>query len=146
MERSEVPPFTRWSIPVALVAAALGAMPGSLARPASAARPEAPVALGVDVADPGKPPALADYVSAAGSTPAIVGWFQSFDEPLYYDDQMSAVDATGAIPMISWAPARGSNGIPLTDLASGEYDAYLRTAAAAAAAWRSRSSSASPRK
>ena len=98
----------------------------------SAARP---IALGVSVGEPSHPSDLDAYVAAAGRSPAIVMWFQSFDEPLYWEDQMSAVESRGAVPMITWEPTHGGVGIPLRSIASGSYDSYLKEAASAAAVW-----------
>ena len=107
----------------ALVAACLaGSTTAGQARSALSATPENQVALGVSVSNPGQPPDLDGYVAAVGQKPAIVMWFQSFDEPLYYDNQMPAVDALGAIPMISWAPARATKEFLWPDLASGTED------------------------
>ena len=127
-----MPPRTRWSM-FALAAACLaGSVAVGQARSAPSATPENKVALGVSVSDPGQPPDLNNYVAAVGQKPAIVMWFQSFGEPLYYDNQLPPVSALGAIPMISWAPARRDQTIPLAALASGVDDSYIQQAAEAA--------------
>jgi hypothetical protein len=95
----------------------------------------APLALGVAVADPGRAGSLDDYVGAVGRSPALVMWYQSFAEPLYYPDQLQAVAAHGSVPMITWEPANSAGGIPLRSIAAGPDDAYLKQAATAAAAW-----------
>ncbi len=96
-----------------------------------------PVALGVSISNPAAPADLQDYVRSVGRNPAIVMWFQNFDEPLFYPKQLPAVAALGAVPMITWEPSHsGGVSIPLRDIAAGKYDDYLRQAAAAAASWR----------
>ncbi len=124
----------RWSLAAILLSASLAA-PAAQARPALSAGTSTSIALGVSVSDPGRAPALERYVSEVGQKPAVVMWFQSFDEPLYYSDQRTAVDGLGALPMISWEPVQDGRGIPLAQIASGAIDSYLRAAAVAAAAW-----------
>ena len=120
----------------ALAAACLaGSIAAGQARSAPSPTPENKVALGVSVSDPGRPPDLDNYVAAVGQKPAIVMWFQSFDEPLYYNNQMPVVESLGAIPMITWDPAHGGVGVPLRDIAAGAENTYLKQAAAAAVAW-----------
>jgi len=92
--------------------------------------------LGVSISNPGAPTDLQNYTTAVGRKPAIVMWFQSFDEPLFYPNQLPVVAALGAVPMITWQPSdSGGGSIPLRDIAAGNYDDYLRQAAAAAAGW-----------
>lgn len=93
------------------------------------------VALGVAVADPGRPASLDAYIAAAGRPPAIVEWSQSWSEPLFYPVQMKEVAALGAVPLVTWDPVAGGRGVPLSAVAGGRYDRYLRTAARAAASW-----------
>jgi hypothetical protein len=101
----------------------------------AAARP--PVALGVNIANaPDLSAPLDQYVRLVHRRPAIIMWYQQWSEPLFYSDQLPHVAALGAIPMITWDPTLGGRGIPLRAVAGGRYDAYIRTAARAAAAWR----------
>ena len=104
--------------------------------PAAASASETPVTLGVSISNRAAPAGLNSYTAAVGHNPAIVMWFQSFDEPLFYPKQLPVVAALGAVPMITWDPAhRGGESIPLRDVAAGNYDDYVRQAAAAAASW-----------
>jgi hypothetical protein len=124
----------RWLVAAALLVAATLAAAAAPGRGNAATRP--PIALGVSVGNPDAPSDLSSYAAAVGRNPAIVMWFQSFDEPLFYPGQLAAVRARGAVPMITWEPAHtGGAGIPLRDIADGRDDAYLRHAAVAAAAW-----------
>jgi hypothetical protein len=110
----------------------------ALAVPAAAAGARTaapPIALGVSVSDPGRSADLQSYVSSVGRRPAMVMWFQSFDEPLYYAGQLAAVHRLGAAPMVTWEPAHGPAPVPLQSIAAGAEDAYLRRAAAAATRW-----------
>lgn len=102
---------------------------------ARAAAASPPLALGVAVADPVGGD-LATYVQAVGRKPALVEWYESFGEPLFYPRQLPIPGDAGAVPMITWGPARGTAGVPLAAIAAGADDSYLRTAAAAAAAWK----------
>ena len=119
-----------------MIASTAGALVAvSTARPANATPTPSPIALGVSVSDPGKPADLNAYISAAGRNPAIVMWFQSFDEPLYYSNQLPTVDSLGATPMITWVPVHAGVGIRLRDIATGAEDTYLKQQAASAGAW-----------
>lgn len=96
-----------------------------------------PIAVGVNLADaPGLATPLQEYVRLVHRRPAIIMWYQQWSEPLFYSDQLPHVRALGAVPMITWDPTLGGQGIPLTAIAGGRYDAYIRSAARAAAAWR----------
>jgi hypothetical protein len=76
---------------------------------------------------------LAGYTQLAGAPPKVVMWSQDWSEPLFYANQLQAVLDSDAVPMISWDPAEGGAGIPLSAIADGRYDRYIKTAAAAAA-------------
>ncbi|MGC9974594.1 MAG: glycosyl hydrolase [Gaiellaceae bacterium] len=92
--------------------------------------------MGVSISNPEAPAELHGYIKAVGRKPAIVMWFQSFDEPLFYPKQLPVIAAIGAVPMITWVPSHsGGKSIPLLSIAAGNYDNYLRQAAAAAANW-----------
>jgi hypothetical protein len=105
------------------------------AAPAQAATP--PIAVGVNIENaPGQMAPLQAYVSLTHHAPVIVMWYQEWSEPLYWSRQMTNVTAVGAIPMITWDPSRNGAGIPLSEIAGGRYDAYIRASAISAAAFR----------
>src|SRR5690242_2571003 len=82
------------------------------------------VALGVSVADPGRPGPLRAYIHAVGVRPASVMWFQGWDQPLYWPSQVTEVDSVGAVPIITWMPTHHGIGIPLAQIAAGRLDRY----------------------
>ncbi len=90
------------------------------------------MAFGVELDDLNSA-SLRTFTELAGAPPKVVMWSQEWSEPLYYPKQLQAVIDTGAVPMISWDPAKNGVGIPLDAIANGSYDRYIRTAAAAAA-------------
>jgi hypothetical protein len=95
------------------------------------------VAFGINLNDPTS--AQLDAFSAMADTrPKIVMWYQTWDEPLYFLSQLRPVSAFGAIPMITWDPILNGIGIPLSEIAAGRYDAYIKSAAIAAARWKRR--------
>jgi hypothetical protein len=93
------------------------------------------VQLGVSLASP-TPSSLNSFTALAGARPRVVMWYQQWSEPIFYPQQMAIVAARGAYPMITWDPIDNGVGIPLSQIAAGRWDAYLRTSALAAAAWR----------
>ena len=97
----------------------------------------AAVALGVNTADaPGRNGAALDaFTAKTGRAPALVMWYQSFSEPLFYSSQMPAVYNRGAVPLITWEPVDANGGVSLRDIANGSRDAYLQQAAADARQW-----------
>lgn len=93
-------------------------------------------ALGTVVSDPATDEAAIDgFTATAGRPPALVMWFQSFAEPLFYDPQLSALKRRGALPMITWLPDGEGTDVSLNSIAAGEEDVYLREAASAARGW-----------
>ncbi len=108
---------------------------GLLVAPAAlAARP--PIALGVNIDDaPGNAGKLDSYTRLVGAKPAIVMWYQSWSEPLYYSSQAAAVADRQITPMITWEPADGDRGIPLSQIIAGARDDYIRQSADAARAF-----------
>lgn len=92
------------------------------------------VALGVNVSAPDAA-GLASFSAMTGARPRLVMWSQSWDEPLFYGSQIRPVAALGALPMISWDPIVGGVGIPLSQIAAGRYDPYIRKAGAEARRW-----------
>jgi beta-mannanase len=90
------------------------------------------VALGVNTTDaPDRAAAIDSFAARVGRSPAIVMWYQSWTEPLFYPSQMTTVASRHAVPLITWEP----DGVPLRQIASGARDAYIRQAAVAARAW-----------
>lgn len=131
--------MTRRFLPLSLILSCgliVLALASALAGPASAAAASTPIALGVNIENaPDTAGPLSDYEHSAGRNPAIVMWYQAWSEPLFYSSQLTNVSATGAVPMITWDPATDDGGIALSAIAGGQYDAYIRSSANAAAAW-----------
>ncbi len=77
-------------------------------------------------------PAKLDALSReAGRDPAIIHWYRDWNDKLIYTSELANVEDHGAVPLISWEP----HGRPLRAIASGSYDAFIRTSARDAAAW-----------
>ena len=72
------------------------------------------------------------YVDAVGVAPDIVMWFQNWDEPLYYEEQMRGVAERGVTPLITWSPGAGFD---MRELLAGDYDDYIVRQADRAADW-----------
>lgn len=109
-----------------------------LLAPAGAAQASSSVALGSYIPHADESPGLIDsFAQRAGWSPLVIDSFKTFDQaPIYYP-QLDAIDAHGAVPMITWEPQTSSEGrIDLSAIASGSYDGYIGDAARAAAAWR----------
>ncbi len=85
--------------------------------------------LGISVGDPASPHALDHVVRITGVRPPLVMWYQSWSEPLFYDNQMQAVERVGATPIVTWDPRTSAGPISLSDVANGSHDEYLREAA-----------------
>ncbi|MGR6967064.1 glycoside hydrolase family 26 protein [Geodermatophilus sp. URMC 61] len=77
---------------------------------------------------------LDGYIDAVGAAPDIVMWFQNWEEPLYYGEQMRGVAARGATPLITWSPGEDED-FDMRDLLAGEYDDYITRQADRAADW-----------
>ncbi|HEY5194036.1 MAG TPA: glycosyl hydrolase [Solirubrobacteraceae bacterium] len=94
------------------------------------------VALGVNTVDAPSPGPVQAFARLAGRRPKVVMWYQSWSEPLFYEDQVRALAAQGMIPMINWHPM---GAVPaeysLRAIASGRFDAYIRASARTAARW-----------
>lgn len=113
----------RWAATLA-VASAFGAS----AAPASAHS----VAFGAFVPGASTDPSALDAFSAqAGRSPAIVLSFQSWSEQAFVDQQLRAVAARGAVPLVTWEPW----GASLQGIAAGRYDSYIRASARDAVAY-----------
>ncbi|HEY2636980.1 MAG TPA: glycosyl hydrolase, partial [Solirubrobacteraceae bacterium] len=108
----------------------------ALAAPATGLAASSAVAIGVNVENgPGDGKALDAWKQTVGRDPAVVMWYQSFAEPLFYSTQLPDVAKRGAVPLITWMPQQGATGVPLTDIAAGKWDAYLVDSAKQAKAW-----------
>ena len=108
-----------------------------LAPAASQAASRAPIALGVNIANaPGYMAPMDTYVKLVHRRPALVMWYQQWSEPLFYSTQLPHVHALGALPLITWDPSLNGMGIPLSQIAAGRYDSYIRASARAAAVWK----------
>lgn len=123
--------LSRCLMAVAILVAALAAG----APPAAAS-----IQLGAYVRDaPGSGQVLDDYASLVGQKPAIVMWYRSLDRPLMYSSEIANLTARGQTPMVSLEPVdAGGADIPLSRIAAGEYDGYLREAATVAKGWNQR--------
>jgi beta-mannanase len=49
---------------------------------------------------------------------------------------LSALEGTGITPIITWEPELSTGGIPLSQIAAGDYDGYITASAQLAAAWK----------
>lgn len=79
--------------------------------------------------------ALERYARRVGGMPRIVMWYQTWrGGRLIAPRVLRAVRRHGAVPMITWMPTTA----PLSRIAAGDYDGYLRNSAAAARAWGTR--------
>jgi hypothetical protein len=103
----------------------------------SAPAASASIQLGAYVREaPGSASKLDEYANLVGQRPAIVMWYRSFDAPLMYSSETSNLAARGSTPMISLEPVDSSgNDIPLSKIAAGEYDSYIKKDAEIAKSW-----------
>jgi glycosyl hydrolase family 26 len=98
-------------------------------------RRPATIALGVNLAGvPGAAGVLDRYTASVRRPPAILMWFQSFSEPLYYGTQLKAIERSGATPLITWLPLDHGKPIPMRAIANGAWDDTIRRAAGLAKA------------
>ena len=93
--------------------------------------PSQTIALGVY---PGStfPQDIDRYVELVGVKPAVVMWFQSWKEPLYYPEQRKGFAASDATAMITWLPDKP---VTLQSINRGDYDAYIQESAKLAKEW-----------
>jgi len=118
-----------------LVAVALLA---SFALPGSASAFASPIKLGVYVASQGQVGAPEDaavldsYAQMVGRKPDIVMDYSNITEPLLTGREISNLTSRGEVPLVTWQLFQsGWSGptIPLSSIASGSYDSYIRKAA-----------------
>jgi beta-mannanase len=74
---------------------------------------------------------MSDYTAMVGRKPDIVMWYREFGQPLMYSNEVANLRASGQAPMISWEPSTQ----PLSQIAAGTYDSYLRDSARVAKSW-----------
>lgn len=100
----------------------------------------ASIQLGAYVREaPGSASKLDEYASLVGQRPSIVMWYRSVDAPLMYSTEMSNLASRGATPMVSLEPVdQSGNDVPLSQIAAGNYDSYLRKDVAIAKSWNGR--------
>jgi hypothetical protein len=136
---------TRMGTLAALVVALLLLMP----IPASArARHHAPppptdvlargsaVALGVNLPDGPSVPELGAFAQLVGRRPRLVMWYLDWKQRLIDERALRGLRREGALPLITWDPQVRGVGVPLTAIARGRYDRYIRRSARAARRWR----------
>lgn len=104
----------------------------------------APIDLGVRTTGaPENLRQLDDYAERVGGMPAIVMWYQSWEDRSvtpFDAEVMSAVADRDATPMITWEPWDPSRGVEqpefsLAAIGRGDHDDYIRRSARDAAAW-----------
>ena len=87
------------------------------------------------------PAGLTSLETRLGHRADVVGTYQDFTEPMYTTRLRRAIDS-GRTPMVTWEPFNARTGTtasyPLSRIAAGAYDAYLRRSADQAKAVRKR--------
>jgi membrane-bound metal-dependent hydrolase YbcI (DUF457 family) len=119
-------------LPGVLVAMACAALALAPTRAAAA-----PIAVGAYLPKADQDPSLIDsFAKRVGRTPVIVSSYKRWQSPPFVPSELRAVWRRGAVPLVSWEPwTLAGRGFPLSAIADGRYDGYLRRAAQAAAAW-----------
>ncbi len=128
-------------LPLIALAAALAA---GLAAPAARAATR-PVQIGVSpTGGPQDPASIDSWAQLTGVQPSIVMWYQDWypgwTNALVVPRFMDAVTERGAMPMITWEPDIGSDGVSqpayaLRNIARGDFDGYIERSAREAAAY-----------
>jgi hypothetical protein len=95
------------------------------------------VALGVYVPEAlSRPDRIDSYARLVGRKPAIISAYIRWSSPPFVRAELEDVWKRGGVPMITWEPwTVADRGVPLSAIADGAYDPYVRDAAQAAAAW-----------
>jgi Glycosyl hydrolase family 26 len=96
--------------------------------------PDGTVSLGVNLPQTSAG-ALDQFARLVGIKPKILMWYQGWDAALVQAQLLTPIVKAGAIPMITWDPTDDGSGIPLEGIATGRYDSYIESSAAAAKAW-----------
>jgi mannan endo-1,4-beta-mannosidase len=96
-----------------------------------------PVALGAWIPNSFEHPQQIDrFAAEVGRRPAIVSRYPSWSVPPFQRGPLNAIWSRGAVPLVTWEPwTRAEKGIPLTAIAAGRYDPYIRRSAREAASW-----------
>jgi hypothetical protein len=104
---------------------------------AAAASATASIQLGVYVREAsGSPQILNEYTSLVGREPAVVMWYRGLEDPLMYSSEASNLSGRTATPLVSLEPVDPSGkDLPLSEVAAGTYDSYIRKQAQATKAW-----------
>jgi membrane-bound metal-dependent hydrolase YbcI (DUF457 family) len=97
------------------------------------------VGLGVYVPGSQEDPELIDsFTAQVGRSPLIVGSYEDWTRPLVDPSWFDAIWSRGGVPMVTWEPWSWIDPMqrfPLRAIADGRFDSYIRSSAAAAAAW-----------
>ena len=124
-------PRLRTARPLLALAALIAAFAFGPSGPASAAA--APIQLGAYVPNgPEDGNALDAYAAMVGQKPDIVMKYSNPTDPLLTPAEISNLESRGETPMVTWQLYKsGWSGptIPLSSIAAGNYDSYLRRAA-----------------
>jgi beta-mannanase len=102
-----------------------------------------PVALGAYISGAKEDPVQIDeFADMAGTSPAIVMWFQGWagNENRFDPPRMDAVASRGAMPMVTWEPwdyaeRKTQPEYSLRKIVAGKHDRYVRQWARDAAEW-----------
>jgi Glycosyl hydrolase family 26 len=94
-------------------------------------------AIGVYLPGAEENPALLDrYASAVGRQPAIVHLYRDWSSQPFEPAVLGPISARGAVPLVTWEPWLDmSEGVSLSAIANGAWDAYIADAARNAGAW-----------
>lgn len=103
----------------------------------SAASASASIQLGAYVRDAsGSPQKLDEYSNLVGREPSVVMWYRSLMDPLMYSSEVSTLSGRSTTPLVSLEPVDSSGkDLPLSEVAAGAYDSYIRKQAQTAKAW-----------
>ena len=99
------------------------------------------IALGAFIPGASTRPGKIDaYARQVGHRPVIVQMFKNWPIAPFYGRQLHAIERRGAVPLITWQPASSGardapDTYPLPQIAAGDFDDYIRSAAVAAADW-----------
>ena len=95
------------------------------------------IAMGAWIPNSFEHPGLIDrYAREVGQRPAIVSRYPNWSSPPFQKAALNAIWSRGAVPLVTWEPWTVKEvGIPLSAIAAGRYDAYIRRSAGEAASW-----------
>ena len=128
-----------WAGRLGLFALAGAVALAAIASSAPAARAGSEVAMGAYIPNSDYNPSLIDqYAAETGRTPTIVHTYKDWEGNPFDADELNAVWNRGATPLVTWEPWSWNDPgkrFPLGAIAKGRYDAYIHSAARAAAAW-----------